>query len=248
MSLKDMAKQTTGGLAFDVVATRDIRPGEEVFIDYGVEWEQAWKKHVQNWKPPQESEQDSWITAKEANDRKEDILDEFVTDDLRKTTNHSYLFTGCQYWPSDEDENDVYHQYEEWKSWDDDKILKTYSFNGAGDSMYYSDYSRHYDHAFWPCSILEKTKKSYTVRIHQSEFNDEQPWSYNNVPRILTDYPREAIHYFVKPRMSDQRLKGVFRHSIGIPDIMFPGHWKNLRKKSTNDTLSGGPEAETISH
>jgi hypothetical protein len=38
MSLKDMAKETTGGLAFDVVATRDIRPGEEVFIDYGIEW------------------------------------------------------------------------------------------------------------------------------------------------------------------------------------------------------------------
>jgi hypothetical protein len=159
-----------------------------------------------------------------------------VTGDLRKTTNHSYLFTGCQYWPSDQDEHDVYQQDEEWESWDDNRILKTYSDNGNSTS--YSDYSRHYDHSFWPCSIIEKTSKAYTVRIHQSQFEDEQPWSQNNVPRILVEYPREAIHYFVKPRMSDQYLKGAFRHSIGIPDSMFPEHWKNLKKTSKNDAPS----------
>jgi hypothetical protein len=46
MSLDDMVKETVGGLAFDVVALRDIQPGEEAFIDYGSEWEEAWKTHV----------------------------------------------------------------------------------------------------------------------------------------------------------------------------------------------------------
>jgi hypothetical protein len=39
------------GLSFEYVALRDIEEGEEVFLDYGVEWEQAWEKHVASWKP-----------------------------------------------------------------------------------------------------------------------------------------------------------------------------------------------------
>jgi hypothetical protein len=39
------------GLSFEYVAIRDIAPGEEVLLDYGVEWEQAWAKHVAQWQP-----------------------------------------------------------------------------------------------------------------------------------------------------------------------------------------------------
>ena len=35
----------------DLVATRDIQPGEELFLDYGNEWEEAWNRHLQTWKP-----------------------------------------------------------------------------------------------------------------------------------------------------------------------------------------------------
>lgn len=37
------------GLLMELVATRDIKKGEEVFIDYGKEWEQAWNSHVKDW-------------------------------------------------------------------------------------------------------------------------------------------------------------------------------------------------------
>jgi len=30
---------------------RDIQPGEELFLSYGKDWETAWNKHVQEWKP-----------------------------------------------------------------------------------------------------------------------------------------------------------------------------------------------------
>ena len=39
------------GLSFEYVAIRDIEQGEEVFLDYGPEWERAWEDHVQQWKP-----------------------------------------------------------------------------------------------------------------------------------------------------------------------------------------------------
>lgn len=40
------------GLSFEYVALRDIEEGEEVFLDYGDEWQVAWDEHVKNWKPP----------------------------------------------------------------------------------------------------------------------------------------------------------------------------------------------------
>src|SRR3569832_366974 len=43
------------GLMFNFVATRDILPGEEVLIDYGAEWDEAWNRHVANWTPPKGS-------------------------------------------------------------------------------------------------------------------------------------------------------------------------------------------------
>jgi SET domain len=39
------------GLSFEYVALRDIAEGEEVFLDYGPDWEIAWEKHVASWKP-----------------------------------------------------------------------------------------------------------------------------------------------------------------------------------------------------
>ena len=35
------------GLLMEIVATRDIAEGEEIFIDYGKEWKEAWDKHVE---------------------------------------------------------------------------------------------------------------------------------------------------------------------------------------------------------
>ena len=35
---------------------KDIEPGEEVYIDYGDEWQSAFDKHVQTWKPPRRAE------------------------------------------------------------------------------------------------------------------------------------------------------------------------------------------------
>jgi hypothetical protein len=39
------------GLSFDYVALRDIQEGEEIFMDYGDDWIQAWERHVENWTP-----------------------------------------------------------------------------------------------------------------------------------------------------------------------------------------------------
>jgi hypothetical protein len=42
----EWAESMVAGLAFDFVATKDIAAGDEVFISYGDDWEQAWNDHV----------------------------------------------------------------------------------------------------------------------------------------------------------------------------------------------------------
>jgi hypothetical protein len=43
------------GLSFEYVALRDIDEGEEIFMDYGDEWQAAWDEHVKQWEPPEEA-------------------------------------------------------------------------------------------------------------------------------------------------------------------------------------------------
>ena len=220
-------------LSLEIVALRDIAPNEEVFIDYGIEWENAWDEHVRRWEPPYKIP--NFVSASEANERRGPVLDELVSNDLRKTVNHPYLFTGCQYNALPDAEN-IGNYTEEWKSvWkelSDSEILDKFSTDGS--EFLYDDadgYVGHSEFSHWPCSILyaEEDQDRYTVRIHMSPLKDvepdETPWNKNELPRILTNYSQESIHYFVNPSATDQSLPNAFRHSIEFPDHLFPKRW-----------------------
>jgi hypothetical protein len=246
MSWDELTSQTGRGLAMEIVALRDIKAGEEVFIDYGVEWEEAWAAHVAGWKPPPlPSSSEPWITARDANDNHGSIIDSLVTRDIRQTPDHPYLFTGCVYWMTEWDTDRVFQQRGlDWKnSMTDDELLRTFSDPG---SMYaYFDYARgyrhHSDRIHWPCTVVRPDnddETTYLVRIHQAPWwrgtNDgaSLPWHDNDLPRLLREYPRSSIHYFVHPYASDQHLPGVFRYELRIRDDLFPEQWKNLRYES----------------
>lgn len=55
MPLGDLEADRTAKLAFEMVATKPIKKGEEVFLDYGDAWEEAWQTHLRSWKPVPES-------------------------------------------------------------------------------------------------------------------------------------------------------------------------------------------------
>jgi len=44
-----LEKKQPAGILFDIVATRDIFPDEEIFINYGKEWENSWNDHKRSW-------------------------------------------------------------------------------------------------------------------------------------------------------------------------------------------------------
>jgi hypothetical protein len=39
------------GVVYDLVATKEIAPGEEIYMDYGYAWQEAWDAHVESWRP-----------------------------------------------------------------------------------------------------------------------------------------------------------------------------------------------------
>eukprot|EP00978_Attheya_sp_CCMP212_P012599 scaffold31513_cov37-Attheya_sp.AAC.1 len=65
-SSDDLLTKTYAGLVMDIVATRDIAPGEEIFINYGSEWEEAWTAHSEAYAPTPGFE--NYISAYEMND------------------------------------------------------------------------------------------------------------------------------------------------------------------------------------
>ena len=270
-------------LSLEVVATRDIIPGEEVFIDYGSDWETAWHEHVRNWdrssidsSSVQQSSASDFISAQEANNNKGPILSSLISNNLRENVNHPYLLVGCQYQihkRKDFQNNNYTKSNDVWRTtFSDQEILETYS--GDGSNYVYDDdtmkYLTHREYSHWPCSILKEEEttttttttenttddssmadRRYTVQIHQSPLRSggrdtrTTAWAVNDVPRILTNYPQESIHYFIKPNAQDHMLPGVFRHHIGLPPItddddnddddtgtsIYPEHWLNLKKK-----------------
>lgn len=226
MSLKELNRQNERGLALEYVATRDILAGEEVFIDYGIEWEKAWKQHIARWKPP---ETITNFSVAQANEFTGPIRQDLISGNLRKVVDHPYLFTGCQYYRRSRDNADVYEEQRDWKSMADDQILDLYSDDGAEYTYGHGGYQRHSDTSHWPCSVIrQQPDGSYTVRLHQSPLRSRTAWAKSGMPRILTHYPKASIHYFVKSLVSDQFLPGVFRHPMGFPDDLFPMQWKTL--------------------
>jgi hypothetical protein len=233
VSLPDLAMHNARVLSLEMVATKPIAPGEEVFIDYGIEWEEAWKKHVKQWKAPHLPM--DFISAKDVNLQQE-IPDELISRSLRETVKHPYIFAGCVYRPGNVDEDGEKYQTpnENWKNLTNNEIMKRYASSGSKYVHGSRGYRKHAMMLHWPCSILfpDTDDDTYIVRIHQTPLGkkkiDQTIWFKNDLPRILYEYPRDSIHFFVEPEAADHNLPDAFRHHIGLPDGIFPTHWNNL--------------------
>jgi hypothetical protein len=253
LSVDEIASRQGHILAMEIVALRDLAPNEEVFIDYGAEWETAWLFHVEQWKQRYPSLVSPKYSVREANEllvRTGKVLPRFISEDLRKVTVRAdpYLMTFCLYWPTPLDEEEVWEQEldSRWQDMDDEQLLEEYADQGS--ELYAGqDYLTHNDGMYWPCSVLfleddgdedEDAVLYYTVRIHQTldkERHDVMSWHENRKPRFLTQYPSTGIRFMTHSYSSDHFIPQVFRHEISIRDEIFPEHWKN-RPKSVNSS------------
>lgn len=83
----------SGTPVFEFVALREIKPGEEIFINYGTAWEDEWHRHAKAWEP--NPVHHDWIPAVHYLEGEE--LDIRTAKEQRKYPYPSNLQTACQF-------------------------------------------------------------------------------------------------------------------------------------------------------
>lgn len=199
-------------LTFDLVAIRDIEEGEEIFLDYGEEWEEAWSNHVAQWNPPEELLKYTLASFRNALN---DPISPSQSDDL-----HSYL---CNLEPFARDTS---------VESEDQIPMEDYHANPSTNRSSWSHeisemYSENEYIWWWPCKVIsasEDSGQTFRVDILKRTQDDD---GQRPVIRKIQNIPRSAIRFVDKPYQSNQHLKNAFRHYIPIPDSIFPLHWRD---------------------
>jgi SET domain len=218
---KDMVeidKYYTVGLLMELVALRDIEPGEEITIDYGDEWKRAWDAHQKAW---QETAPARWpLRAADLNARHRTAA--LPTQmELEEVTDESL-------------------------SYPDDVSLKAFIMidetnekgEGTAQSPYQyvapDDFGQLGTETMFDVEVLDRISSAepsasgeslgvesytYTVRV---DYEDETSY--------VSGVPHNAFVFVDNAESGDQFVVDVtpFRHYIGIPDDVFPqGPWRN---------------------
>jgi SET domain len=186
------------GLGFEYVALRDIAAGEEVFVDYGNEWQQAWDEHVENWKPVER-------LVDKLNDDFDSILpteDEWhwsvgdLTDDSQAVNLWCYnVYRELQGLPS---APEVAYPC---------KVILRQDVDGS---------------ALYTAEILERRQNVDDDDDDVcEEFFDEILWA---VPRDAFAFG--GLYHVFDTR--EYASTWTFRHDLRVPDELMPDAWKNL--------------------
>lgn len=200
-------EERSSKLAMELIALRDIQPDEEIFLDYGDEWEAAWQDHLSNWKP--EPDADQYISADEMNrNNPEELKTEFEQLIDPYPSNVAIVF-------------DSTFQNRRWVS--AFKRKKDISrFRKSGNNV--------------PCEILDykmvDSRRLYTIALLEEVEDDDDEEEERLV--LVEEMPRAAFSFEDKPYTADMFLTNAFRHDIRIPDDIFPDAWKNIKPKAQN--------------
>lgn len=238
-----LKQQEAIGLSIDFVATRDIQPGEEVFIDYGREWEKAWKKYVKEWKPPVDL--DDFVpatTLQKAALQQNDLLIPLRT--IYEQENEPYP------------RNLVFYCHTETFGTADDAASEGLFLWGEGTWEY--EWGERNDWSEWevdwgnagrwvpkfPCKIFHRSEEtvfdengnnfghSYSAVLLTEDEVPENMWAEITIPQnekhVIYEIPRVAITVRDKMYSKNEFLNGSFRHAMMIPDDIFPEAWINL--------------------
>ena len=187
-------------LGFDYIALRDIQEGEEITINYGQQWEDAWIEHVRNWKPPKGHEQ--FIPPHELNADTTSPLKTYKEDN---TMYSEHIDLYCQF--SSESIDEEKHEWNEDELDSNDHVVyRIVDRKAINDDMGKPEYFLY---------VLD-----LLVEI-EDEADKVMLYTVENVPR-------EAISFYYKRYHSDMFVKGAFRHEMMIPDDMLPEAWRNV--------------------
>jgi hypothetical protein len=212
------------GLVMDIVATRPISEGEEIFIDYGKDWQMAWDKHQASW-PFSDSE---YVDADTF--RRTGGGGQYVRTIVEQASNPYPLNLDTYCWYTDEDGTEG----------DEDTTE-------LADDLFFVHFDNGNDkECLRPCRIVERVSQDgeealYTVELDEYDNDEVSRKCLIDRDTFLGNVPEYAIEVLDKPRTSDSLLKQAFRHEIGVPSGFFPAAW--MKKKAR---LGGSGKTQSL--
>jgi hypothetical protein len=188
------------GLSLEYVAVRDIAEGEEVFLDYGEEWERAWNEHVANWKPVENAE--VYVHSTEWN--------ETLFRTVKEQEANPYppnLVTMCH-------ESYTYDPDEDLNYWVD--VLRDGPYR-----VYCTILERHEEEVEGGDDEEEAggTENYYTVSLKLRAGGTA----------VVYRVPEEKIYLYDRAFSNDWHLANAFRHEMSLPDDIVPDIWRNKK-------------------
>jgi hypothetical protein len=210
LSLKEFWKVAKpGGLILEIVALRDIQPGEELVINYGTAWENAWNQHVAQWKPPENADQ--YVYPAEM-----DETEQLRTVDEQMTNPYpNNIATVCVTPDVDRQKHNPIEWFEpENNSWYDSMSLC---------HILSRDLDKSTGSITYTVSLLySRDKYEYNPNINRNDLY------------IDTKVPRRAIRFVEKPYHDDEHIENAFRHPIILPPSLLPKLWLNNKNNNNN--------------
>jgi hypothetical protein len=216
----------------ELVATRDIGEGEELYLDYGRSWEDAWWKHVENWQPYNPN--DHYAPAYVVDDTVRLIRTEQEQKSYIGAEYAHNVITTCFYRYSDRSEEERREAQER------NSLSRSRLSDDDGDETAVSNGKKESEPSVrtfrWemtkglfelknlrPCKVLKRMEDSkgrsvYAVRMmnHPSLPPEEQIPGGDDELHLVTHIPRIAIRFSDKAGTTDQHLPNAFRHEIGL--------------------------------
>lgn len=203
------------GLLMEIVAIKDIREGEEVFIDYGKEWKEAWEDHNKKFEKLVKDGQipSKWpVRAVDMNNKHQSVGYKTVAELEDNPYPENVRLAAFIVLKGHKQTGATKENAHEW-GFDDDQ----------GHASFHHDQLRTVEIAERR-QVEDSNKVAPYVYLVKSISNREREVYVDNVPH-------EAIVFVDAPGTSDQFFNDSFRHFIGIPDDIFPKDWRNTRRE-----------------
>ena len=205
------------GLVMEAVALRDIKDGEEIFIDYGSLWQAAWDEYIRDYNSVMSG--NGWPlkavdVRAEFRDKPYRTLEELDEDPYPLGVDTACFILAGEMTDGEPGRTEDGIEISIWEGPIEEEL--------TGVSMYSCDiWSRAgpFENGDDGSNNGAFNPYNYTVMAH----NEKGTIKVVNVPHF-------AVLLVDDPYTSDIHMPGAFRHYIGIPDRMFPQAWRDRRR------------------
>ena len=204
------------GLILEVVALRDISIGEEVTIDYGVEWTDKWHDHVESWEILDDGEKMNPLSIVDTFNKKENSEMKPIRTVTEEST-HPYpncIRTAC---------------YSEVLKGNWTRTKSDYDYIRFCDII-----DREFnDNNYWYTAKVFETEADNDDDDDDDDSDDEK-----NTDNVVKYIPQRAV-FLTKDRYCDNyQLTHGFRHAIGVPNGLYPKKWMDLERTDAKSTVT----------